>query len=155
MASSRTKRAPVAVPVDPAAPRARTLSPRLRPPDPAPPETQPAPFSPPPGALPATFSPPPEAQPTPLADLAPEFEPSSGELFPAPEGLTDEEILRAPPPWVVHPQACGGCGSKSLTERGLGACSRCGWQKPERERKALARRLATNPMLARRLAFEA
>jgi hypothetical protein len=59
------------------------------------------------------------------------------------------------PPWAVHPCACGGCGIKGLQDRGLGPCRWCRWQKPERERLALAGRLALNPELARRLEQEA
>jgi transposase len=57
--------------------------------------------------------------------------------------------------WIVHPRACGGCGAKALADRGLGACSRCGWQKPADERAALAHRLATEPALVERLDREA
>ena len=130
MANSRALRAPPQAPADPKAPRARTLSPRIKPPDP------------------------PVADELRLTGLlpTPEIEPPAP--LPAPEEFTDEEILRAPPPWIVHPQACGGCGAKALTERGLGTCTRCGWQKPPRERAALARRLENNPALARRLAME-
>ena len=49
--------------------------------------------------------------------------------------------------WIVHPRACGGCGAKALTARGLGACARCGWEKPAAEKAALVRRLETNPEL--------
>ncbi len=61
----------------------------------------------------------------------------------------------APPPWVVHPCACGACGTKRLTARGLGPCSWCSWSKPAIERAELARRLEANPEIARRLDREA
>jgi transposase len=57
--------------------------------------------------------------------------------------------------WTVHPRACGGCGAKGLADRGLGACSRCGWRKPAEERAALASRLAAEPRLVAQIDGEA
>ncbi len=33
----------------------------------------------------------------------------------------------------VHPECCGGCGTKSLADKGKGRCWRCGWTRPPEE----------------------